>query len=71
MTPAERDEVRAWRKAHRWHPNQLCHTYATEARKLFSLEHAGAALGHTRMSATEVYAERDAGLGCEVARMIG
>ena len=30
------------------------HSFGTEARKKFSLEHAGAALGHTKMSASEV-----------------
>lgn len=54
-----------------WHPNQLRHLHGTRVRKLFSLEHAGAALGHTKMSATEIYAERDAGLALEVAAQIG
>ena len=38
---------------------------------MFGLEHAGAALGHAKMSATEIYAERDAGLALEVAAKIG
>jgi integrase len=67
----QRGEVRAWRKAHRWSPNQLRHDYGTKARKLFDLEHAGAALGHTRMSATEVYAERDERLAAAVAAKLG
>jgi site-specific recombinase XerC len=71
LAPAQRAEVEAWRKSHRWHPNQLRHGYATKARKLFSLEHAGAALGHAKMSATEIYAERDASLANEVAARIG
>ncbi|MFO0803438.1 MAG: site-specific integrase [Gemmataceae bacterium] len=54
-----------------WHPNQLRHAHATKVRKVFSLEHAGAALGHSKMSATEIYAERDAGLALEVAAKIG
>jgi integrase len=54
-----------------WHPNQLRHTFATKARKQFSLEHAGASLGHSKVSATEIYAERDAGLAVEVAARIG
>ena len=54
-----------------WHPNQLRHGHATRVRKLFSLEHAGAALGHSKMSATEIYAERDAGLAVEVASKLG
>ena len=54
-----------------WHPYQLRHSYATKVRKLHGLEAAGAALGHTRMSATEVYAERDEQLAASVAAKIG
>lgn len=54
-----------------WHPYQLRHAFATKTRKAFGLEHAGAALGHTKMSATEVYAERDAALAATVAAEIG
>lgn len=71
LTTTERAEVKAWRKAHHWHPLQLRHSYATKTRRMFSLEHAGAALGHAKMSATEIYAERDAGLALEVATRIG
>lgn len=67
----QKAEVKAWRESHRWHPNQLRHTHATKVRKTFSLEHAGAALGHTKMSASEIYAERDAGLAVEVATKLG
>jgi len=71
LTTSEKAEVRAWREAHRWAPNQLRHSHATKVRKAFGLEHAGATLGHSRMSATEVYAERDAGLAVEVAARLG
>jgi integrase len=71
LTESQRAELRAWRKAHHWHPNQIRHSYATAARRMFGLEHAGAALGHTRMSATEVYAERDVSLAAEVAAKLG
>jgi integrase len=54
-----------------WHPSQLRHQYATEARRQFGLEHAGAALGHTKMSATQVYASRDADLAQQVALRLG
>jgi site-specific recombinase XerC len=54
-----------------WHPYQLRHSYATKVRKFHGLEAAGAALGHTRMSATEVYAERDEQLAVTVAAAIG
>jgi hypothetical protein len=58
-------------KVRPWVPNQFRHTYAIAARKAFVLEHAGAALGHAKMSTTEVYAERDWGLAVEVAARIG
>jgi hypothetical protein len=63
--------ARSTRKAHRWHPNQLRHSDAAKARKTFGLEHAGAALGHSKMKVTEVYAERDAGLALEFAARLG
>jgi integrase len=71
LTDQQRVELLVWRTAHRWHPNQIRHTYATAARKVFGLEHAAAALGHTKMSTTEVYAERDVGLAVEVAIKLG
>ena len=71
LSNEEKAELAQWRKTHHWHPYQLRHGYATKARKLFGLEHAGAALGHTRMSATEVYAERDSQLAATVAAKIG
>jgi integrase len=54
-----------------WHPNQLRHNHATEVRRRYGLEAAGATLGHTKMSATEVYAERDQGLAERIAAEIG
>lgn len=54
-----------------WHTNQLRHTYATEVRKRYGLEAAGASLGHAKMSVTEVYAERDEALAARVAGEIG
>ena len=58
-------------KVSHWHPYQLRHSYATKVRKQHGLEAAGAALGHTRMSATEVYAERDEQLATIVAAKLG
>lgn len=71
LTAEQKAAVKKWRRANHWHPNQLRHTHATKVRKLFGLEHAGAALGHSRMSATEIYAERDVGLAIEVAAKLG
>jgi integrase len=55
----------------RWGPNRLRHLFATEVRKAHGLEAAGAVLGHAKMSATEVYAERDTALAVRVANEVG
>jgi integrase len=71
LTAQEKDEVRAWRQQHRWHPNQLRHSHGTEVRRLYGLEAAQVALGHARADVTQVYAERDLSLAERVAREIG
>ncbi len=65
------DELKAWKAAHRWSPNQLRHSAATEIRKQFGLEAAQVVLGHSRADVTQVYAERDLQKGLEVAAKIG
>ncbi len=55
----------------KWTPYQLRHTAATKARKMFNYETAGALLGHSNMSATAIYAERNQGLADEAARKFG
>jgi len=59
LTPAQKAELAAWQKAHRWHPHQLRHNAATELRKEFGLEAARIILGHRSAAITEVYAEKD------------
>jgi integrase len=71
LTPAQRAEVKAWRKAHRWHPNQLRHSFATRVRKEHGLEAAQVLLGHSRADVTQVYAERNQELAATVAAKIG
>jgi integrase len=71
LTPAEREQLAAWRAAHRWHPNQLRHTFATAVRKAHGLEAAQVLLGHAKADVTQVYAERDAGLAARVAAEVG
>ena len=71
LTEEQKKQLTAWRKAYRWHVNQLQPDHATRVRKEFGLEAAGAALGHAKMSVTEVYAERDANLAATVAAKIG
>lgn len=55
----------------KWTPYQLRHTAATKARKIFNYETAGALLGHSNLSATAIYAERNQGLADEAARKFG
>ncbi|MBW3600273.1 MAG: site-specific integrase [Planctomycetes bacterium] len=65
------DAVKAWRLQHRWGPNQLRHTAATEIRRQFGLEAAQVALGHSKADVTQIYAERDSALAARVAREVG
>ncbi len=54
-----------------WHPNQIRHTYATKVRKEYGPEATQVMLSHSRISTTEVYAERNEGLGVALAAKIG
>ena len=54
-----KDELKRWRKQHRWHPNQLRHAVATKVRRDFGLEGAQVILGHANAAVSQVYAERD------------
>ena len=54
-----------------WSPNQLRHSAGTEIRRLFGLEAAQVALGHSRADVTQIYAERDLQKAVEVMRQIG
>ncbi len=71
LSDKQRAELRQWQDDHRWAPNQLRHTAATEIRREFGLEAAQIALGHSQANITQVYAERDMQKGIEVARRIG
>jgi integrase len=69
----QQDAVKAWRKAHRWHPNQLRHTFATKVRRMpdGGLEAAQVLLGHSRADVTQIYAERNDQLAATIAAKIG
>jgi integrase len=71
LTDYERAELLRWRKAHRWHPNQLRHTRATEIRRHYGLEAAQVVLGHQRADVTQVYAERNLELAERIAAEAG
>lgn len=60
-----------WHRDHRWTPNQLRHTFATEIRKTCGLEAAQVLLGHAQADVTQVYAERDEQKAVEAIRKIG
>jgi integrase len=70
LTPADRDEVRAWRRAHRWRPNQLRHCRATELRR-YGLDVTKTILGHTKVETTQLYAEKDLAAAMELVAKIG
>jgi integrase len=71
LDEGQRTDVKRWRTAHHWHPNQLRHSYATKVRKAHGLEAAQVLLGHTRADVTQVYAERNEELAVTVAAKIG
>ena len=63
-------DARAWKRAHRWFPNQLRHLAATLIRAEYGAEIARVILGHSKLSTTEIYAERDLGGAARaIARM--
>lgn len=71
LTGEQTTEVQQWQSEHRWSPNQLRHSAATEIRKKYGLEAAATVLGHAKADVTQIYAERDYGLAANMARQIG
>jgi integrase len=70
-TKANIAKLKAWKASHRWAPNRLRHTRATEIRSLFGLEAASSVLGHSEITVTQVYAEADRERAVAVAKAIG
>ncbi|HEX5269400.1 MAG TPA: tyrosine-type recombinase/integrase [Gemmataceae bacterium] len=64
-------ELKAWRKAHRWHPHQLRHLAATRLRAEFGIELARIILGHSSASMTEVYALDNLKAAADVIGRVG
>jgi integrase len=71
LSDQQKEELNQWQKDHRWSPNRMRHTAATEIRSEFGLEAAQIVLGHATADVTQIYAERDQAKGLEVARKIG
>ncbi len=65
------EELKRWRKEHRWHPNQLRHAKANEIRREVGLDAARAVLGHRSPQITEVYAEIDMARAADVMEKLG
>jgi integrase len=70
LTEQERGEVRAWRREHRWHPNRLRHSRATELRS-FGLDVVKTILGHSKVETTQIYSEKDLAAAMELVAKIG
>ena len=66
-----KDEIREWRKQHRWSPNQLRHNAATFLRKEFGIEAARVVLGHASSAVTGVYAELDLNRAADIMAQVG
>jgi integrase len=69
--PDKSAELKQWYSDRRWHPHQLRHSAATDIRRQFGIEAAQHVLGHTTLSVTELYAERNADVAKRVAVAIG
>jgi integrase len=65
------EQAKDWKIRHRWAPNRLRHTAATELRKRFGLEAAQVVLGHSMADVTQIYAERDMAKAAAVIREVG
>jgi integrase len=54
-----------------WHPHQLKHNCGTDVKKKYGLEGSRAYMGHTKLSTTEIYAEKDMELVEKIALEMG
>jgi integrase len=70
LTPEQKEELRIWRREHRWHPNRLRHSRATQLRT-YGLDLTKTILGHSRVETTQVYAEKDLAAAMELVSKIG
>jgi len=64
-------ELKAWQKQHRWFPNQLRHSAATDIRKQYGIEGAQVTLGHAHADTSQIYAERDLMKAEQIMREVG
>lgn len=65
------NDLKAWRKSHRWAPNRLRHSTATEIRREHGLEAAQVVAGHAKADVTQIYAERDLAKAATIMAQVG
>jgi integrase len=70
LAAEEKAEVRTWRRDHRWHPNRLRHSRATELRP-HGLDVVKTILGHSKVETTQIYSEKDLAAAMELVARIG
>jgi integrase len=70
LTPEQKADLRAWQKEHRWHPNRLRHSRATELRR-HGLDVTKTILGHSKVETSQIYAEKDMQAAMELVAKIG
>ena len=71
LSDEQRGELARWQERHRWAPNRLRHAAATEFQNQFGIERARVLLGHSKVSTTALYAERDDAAAADAARQVG
>ncbi len=71
LTAAQREEWKAWRREHRFAPNRIRHSYVTRADSLYGIEDASKAIGHSQISTSAIYIERNLEVAARIAREIG
>jgi integrase len=54
-----------------WSPHRLRHTAATDIRRQFGIEAAQVILGHSEISTTQIYAEKNRAAALDIAKRIG
>jgi integrase len=71
LTNEQKEQIKKWHKAQRWHPHQLRHLAATMLRKQFGIEVARLLCGHSSLAITLIYAEEDAQRAIEAMSKVG
>lgn len=65
------EDLKAWRREHKWTPLQIRHRFGTDIRRTHGLEAAQVLLGHAKADTSEIYAERDVAAAVAVAAQVG